>query len=67
MRHAHYLLAERHAEELLAHSLRRDARYARVYLVEDHRPDGVVFRKDILHRKHDAAQLAAGGDAAYAA
>ena len=56
------LLAESDGIELLPYPLGCNTGHASVDLVKHHGCDGVLFRKDVFHGEHDAAQLAAGGD-----
>ena len=62
MRHAQDLTALRDRPELVCDLLCRAAADARVDLIEDHGPDGILRRQHVFHCQHDARQLAAGGD-----
>ena len=61
MRHAEHLLVACKRFQLLRNALGSPAGNAGIHLIEDQGVHRVLFRKDILHGKHNSRQLAAGG------
>ena len=61
---ADHLLFRRKRRKLLADTLRRNAGYTGVNLVEHHGGNRIAPGKNIFQREHDAAELTAGGDMA---